>query len=102
MGLELNGMSAKLVGIDGLDLSVTQGQIKFNKVAAGTSVTPIPDRLDWSTFSETANSLVLPAFSDLTSDVGLEVRGQMELGIQDFVYVSGGFAMRIGQTGYVR
>src|SRR5262249_34854797 len=52
LALELTGLSAKLVGIDGLTFGIWDGAVKVNQVKAGDP-NASPAKLDWSAFHVT-------------------------------------------------
>ena len=60
MGLELSGLTAKLVGIDGFKFGVYSGAVKVNKMTKGTTAPGTPVKKDWSTFTETSDTAPIP------------------------------------------
>ena len=68
LGLQLSALTAKLVGFDNLTFGVWDAAVKVNSVKAGTAVTPVPSKIDWTGFNETADSLAVPSL-DVTAGV---------------------------------
>src|SRR5678816_2279393 len=94
MGLELSGLTAKLVGIDGLTFGVYGGAVKVNKATAGTTA-PAAVKKNWKTFTETSDSLPVPTL-DVDGSVDLSVSGNVALDAFGFVVGTAGFTLSLG------
>ena len=96
LALELTGLSAKLIGIDGLTFGIYDAAVKVNKVSDGdTDATNDPAKLDWSTFTATEGAGLLP---DLTvnSGVDIDVQGSVALDAFGALIAKGSFRLQFG------
>src|SRR5439155_10878374 len=81
-GIELTFDSAELNGIDLVDIDITKGFVRLNKVATGTT------KLDWAAF--TGGALFGLSLNGTTD---LSVGGTVALKLADFVWASASFAI---------
>ncbi|HEX7052994.1 MAG TPA: hypothetical protein VF211_03555, partial [Burkholderiales bacterium] len=97
MALELNGMTAKLVGIDGLTFGVYSAGVKVNQ-ASDTDNDPLtnPAKLDWTTFFDTTTGLEPAVAPDVDADVGIEAQGSVALGAFGVLIAKGSFKLQLG------
>ena len=77
LGLDLSGLTAKLVGIDDLTFGAWNAGIKLNKVKAGTAVSTPPTKINWKTFTPDPNGLSVPTLA-VTS--GMDDRARQRRG----------------------
>ncbi len=56
MGLAIVDLGAKLVGIDGLTFGVFAANVKVNQMTVGATAAAGSTKVDWTTFTETADS----------------------------------------------
>ena len=95
LGLEADGLTAKLVGIDGFTFGVYDGAVKVNQAKAGTDVTTAPSKIDWKTFDETDASLQVPTL-DVTSGVDLSAQGSVAFNAFGALIAKGSFKLGLG------
>src|SRR5439155_11477576 len=82
-GLELTFASATISGVPGVDLAVTGGFVRVNKVQTGTT------KLDWAGFTPGG-----PLFGlNLSAATDISVGGTLSIKIGGFVSASGSFAI---------
>ncbi|HXV77257.1 MAG TPA: hypothetical protein VD788_13145, partial [Candidatus Polarisedimenticolaceae bacterium] len=93
LGLELSGLSAALIGIEGLTISVTDATVKVNQASDTDGILATnPAKLDWVAFFANAVGLVPASVPNLAPTDDLLVAGNLLLEVGDFVQIRGGFA----------
>src|SRR5262249_48670642 len=80
---------------DGLKFGVYDGAVKVNKVKAGTAVNPVPGKIDWSTFTETTDSLPVPTMA-VPASVDLSAQGSVALDAFGVLIAKGSFKLDLG------
>src|SRR6185295_8907485 len=99
LGLDLSGLSAELLGIDGLTLGVYGAGVKVNQAKdTDNNVATNPAKLDWTTFFDnTAGMTVDPAsIPDVGAGVDIQAQGSLILNVFGVVLVKGSFKLQLG------
>ncbi|MEJ2310308.1 MAG: hypothetical protein P8Z78_13460, partial [Gammaproteobacteria bacterium] len=97
MGLSLSDLSAELVGIDGLTFGVWDGAVKVNQMTVGTTAAAGSTKIDWSTFTESSDSLVIPTL-DVSASVDIYAQGSVALDAFGVLIAKGSFSISLGQV----
>ena len=93
LAVDLSGLSAALIGIDGFTASVTDGIVKVNQASDkdGRADTN-PQKLNWATFFSNTSGLTPASIPNVAANVDLLVTGNLTIEIGDFIQIRGGFA----------
>ena len=92
--LELEGLSARLVGLEPiLTFGAWDVGVLLNQASAGVPTDPAPAKLNWSLFT-VSSGVALPDFNDaLTNSVDLRAEGNVAFSAVDFLIGTGGFLL---------
>jgi hypothetical protein len=95
LALELTGLSATLVGVDGLTFGIWDAAVKVNKVKDGDSnVANDPDKLDWANFT-VDDGLALDGFT-VDAGVDVDVQGSVALDAFGVLIAKGSYKVQFG------
>ncbi|MDO8341526.1 MAG: hypothetical protein Q7T59_06150, partial [Candidatus Woesebacteria bacterium] len=97
MALEISGMTAKLVGIEGLTFGVWDGAVKVNTATdTDNNVATVPAKLDWTTFFTGTTGLVPAGIPNVNAGVGIEAQGSVALDAFGVLVAKGSFKLQLG------
>ena len=95
LALELTGLSATLVGVDGLTFGIWDAAVKVNKVKDGdTNSANDPAKLDWANFT-VDDGLALDGFT-VDAGVDVDVQGSVALDAFGVLIAKGSFKVQFG------
>jgi hypothetical protein len=97
MALEISGLTAKLVGIEGLTFGVWSGAVKVNTATdTDNNVATVPAKLDWPTFFGNTVGLVPAVIPQVGAGVGIEAQGSVALDAFGVLIAKGSFKLQLG------
>ena len=94
LALQLEDLTAKLIGVEGLTFGVYDGVVKLNQFKDADTDATNDQKLDWTALDNT-EGLTLPAL-EIDAGVDLEVQGSMVLDAFGVVLAKGSFTVQLG------